>query len=57
VFDPIKWEESIQTIAKLVYEDPQLPIYVVNNDFTYADTFKLPRLAFGAFTNALTTII
>ncbi|CAK63612.1 unnamed protein product (macronuclear) [Paramecium tetraurelia] len=57
VFDPIKWEESIQTICKLVKEKKDLPIYVVNNDVTYADNFKLPRLAFGTFTNALISIL
>ncbi|CAD8082861.1 unnamed protein product [Paramecium sonneborni] len=57
VFDPIKWEESIQTITKLVQENNNLPIYVVNNDITYADNFKLPRLAFGTFTNALISIL
>ena len=29
----------------------------MNNDITYADVFKLPRLAFGAFTNVLRKII
>ncbi|CAD8052951.1 unnamed protein product [Paramecium primaurelia] len=57
VFDPIKWEESIQTISKLVKENKDIPIYVVNNDVTYADQFKLPRLAFGTFTNALISIL
>ena len=30
-----------------------MPIYVVNNDIIFADTFKLPRLAFGPFTYVL----
>jgi len=29
----------------------------VNNDITYADVFKLPRLAFGAFTNVLRKVV
>ena len=41
----------------MVKEKKDLPIYVVNNDVTYADNFKLPRLAFGTFTNALISIL
>lgn len=65
--DPVVWEESIQITMdflttedgrianKLPKEAPErhIPIYAVNNDFLYSDTFRLPRLAFGPFTESL----
>ena len=65
--DPVVWEESIQVTMDLVTTadgriadkfpkqapDQHIPIYAVNNDFLYSDTFRLPRLAFGPFTESL----
>jgi len=65
--DVLKWEENVQiimdlltttdgTIAQKLPDNPpekHIPIYCVNNDFQYADQFRLPRLAFGPFTRSL----
>ena len=65
--DPIVWEESIQVTLDLLTTpdgriadklpkeapDTHIPIFAVNNDFLYSDSFRLPRLAFGPFTESL----
>jgi len=65
--DVLKWEENIQIIldlltttdGKIAQKQPEnppdshIPVYCVNNDFQYADQFRLPRLAFGPFTRSL----
>ena len=53
MYDPIFWEDSLTAILDLRSKNNNLPIYVVNNDITYADSFRLPRIAFGPFTYVL----
>lgn len=57
LYDPIRWEELFHYLLQHLRLDPKLPIYVVNNDVTYADEFRLPRFAFGTFTNALKALV
>ncbi len=56
--DPLFWEKGFEIIPQIC--DPklgsQIPIYTVNSDFTYADKFCLPRLAYGPFTECLKRI-
>ncbi|EGR34584.1 hypothetical protein IMG5_006450 [Ichthyophthirius multifiliis] len=56
--DPLFWEDNIQLILNYTVKANKLPIplYVVNNDLTYADSFRLNRLAFGAFSIAVISI-
>lgn len=65
--DVLRWEENVQIICDLVSTEDgriadkmpdvaperHIPIFAVNNDFTYADQFRLPRFAFGPFTRSL----
>ena len=65
--DVLRWEENVQIIldlltttnGKIAQKQPEnppdshIPVYCVNNDFQYADQFRLPRLAFGPFTRSL----
>ncbi|KAL4437748.1 hypothetical protein ABPG74_012423 [Tetrahymena malaccensis] len=67
--DPVYWEDCIQVITNQIYHQDYLQsftnknnsetsqkhieIFTVNNDITYADTFRLNRLAFGPFTYTL----
>jgi HAD superfamily hydrolase (TIGR01456 family) len=68
--DVNRWEENAQIMLDLVSSTngkiphkyptkamkPHIPVWIVNNDFMYADEFNLPRLAFGPYTLALKTI-
>ncbi|KAM3140632.1 hypothetical protein pb186bvf_007230 [Paramecium bursaria] len=56
VNDPNEWENDFQQIIDILRVDINTPIYVVNNDFTYADVFWLPRVAFGLFNASLRSI-
>lgn len=64
VNDPTNWEDCIQLILAKSFNDQHasrtneatkrpIEIFTVNNDITYADTFRLNRIAFGPFTACL----
>lgn len=65
--DPMRWDDRIQIfcdmlstsdgkLAKkmpMVGPETHIPVYCANNDYTYAGTFRLPRITFGCFNEAL----